>query len=70
MPPVHAIMKQFQSLLIFFISFLFFQNGVTHRDLKLENILLDEDNQPKVNNTKHILVFNGLILICDPTGCQ
>ena len=24
------------------------RKGITHRDLKLENILLDKDNQPKV----------------------
>lgn len=25
------------------------KNGITHRDLKLENILLDEFQEPKVN---------------------
>ena len=31
------------------LSLSILQSGVTHRDLKLENILLDENNQPKVN---------------------
>lgn len=33
--------------------FLLLQNGVTHRDLKLENILLNENNYPKVSNVTH-----------------
>lgn len=34
-----------------FLVFVFsIQNSIVHRDLKLENILLDASNQPKVNN--------------------
>ena len=29
---------------------------MTHRDLKLENILLDEDNHPKVIHLSHICI--------------
>lgn len=34
-------------------------NGITHRDLKLENILLSKDNTPKVRNAQSI--HSGLI---------
>lgn len=35
-------------LIVSFIFFLSLQNSVIHRDLKLENILLNQDEQPKV----------------------
>lgn len=36
--------------MIDFLSLFFLQNSIVHRDLKLENILLDGDKQPKVTN--------------------
>ncbi len=33
------------------------KNGVAHRDLKLENILLTKNNRPKVSNTWIIIMI-------------
>lgn len=39
--------------------------GIAHRDLKLENILLDKENVPKVSisNCKHMLILHRSVAL-------
>lgn len=43
-----------------YILCIFFQNGVVHRDLKLENILLDENGNIKVSLLIYVVVLRYL----------